>query len=251
MAKVDLRKFRERIRLLEETGREADRAVIEALGGFFVDTVTGLTPKDTNRAANGWIQAGREAGVTRRAMLPYLASSRRAVWIARLEEEIVQRERTIGRMQARLEGAKAEDAKKAGLRRLDGEAYARRENQRWFKDMERRLRLYKRRLKRSHEELAKANGAESFVFFDQRFDARRSFSTVRVPIYGGTGRIESDAFGDRIELINREPHVRLIERNPNLGHPFATAVNLTRSAGFAVARDKYFEVSRRRLRSAA
>jgi hypothetical protein len=249
MAKVDTSRFHQKLMGLERAGRAADEAALVVLGDFFVDKVVELTPKDTNRAVNGWIQAGREAGVTHRAMLPYNAASRRQQWIDELGAEAAAFERSVTYRQSLKDRADAQDMANAGRRKKNGKAYAKRARTRSYKENVRKLRLAERRLGRVREEIAKATGSENFIFFSSRF-SKRNFSTVRTQIYGGTGRMEVGPNGGFVELTNREPHVRVIEKNARLGHPFTTAAAMTRSAGFAVAGNRWLEVARRRARSA-
>lgn len=249
MAKVDTTRFYAKVRALESAGRSADLAAAETLLGYFAETVIERTPRDTNRAVNGWIQAGRAAGVVHTAMLPYNQSSRRGQYLEQLETEIEQGESFVGYLNSLIDRADRADRAKAGLRRRDGKPYAKRSRTASYKETKRRLRRAERRLARSREEYAKAVGSEGILFFDAG-RSRRAYSTVRTAFYGGTGRVEADANGARGELVNREPHVRLIERNANLGHPYATALAMTRSVGFELAGTRYLEVSRRRLRVA-
>lgn len=249
MAKLNMSQFHRRVMALEAAGHAADAAAVRALGGFFIETVVDLTAKDTNRAANGWIQAGREAGVTDRAMLPYKATGRRDRWIAELREEEASFQRLVDRFRSFKERDDAADSRKAGLRRRDGKRYAKRSRTASYKANARKLRKFEKRLARVREEIAKAEGSDSFVFFSARF-SRRNYSTVRTKIYGGTGRIEIGPNSAMAEFVNREPHVRAIEGNPAMGHPIRTAAALTRTAGFAVAGDAWLETARRRARVA-
>lgn len=245
MAKLDTSRLHAKLRALEAAGREADEAAVQVLGEVFIDRVVELTPRDTNRAVNGWIEAGRAAGVTTRPLLPYNVSSRRQQWLDELAEEEAALARTVERRAAWKDRADQEDRAKAGMRRRDGKAYARRSRTASYKANVRKLRVAERRLARVREEIEKAVGSEFFVFFSARF-GKRAYSTVRTTVYGGTGRRIVEPGRAAVEFVNREPHVRLIERNPNLGHPIATAMAVVRSLGYQVAGKKWLEVVRRR-----
>lgn len=255
MAKVDLSGLHARIADMHRVGHEADDAAAAALAGVFVETVAELTPKDTNRAANGWILAGRSAGVTDMAALPYKPSAKREEYLRKMEVEMDGLADRIRRDESMMAKYEREDAERAATPRRDGRPRKRRVNQPYYKTMQKRARRNRRSLERLTEQYKKAVGSEFFLFFDadsivQRKQGRR-FSTVRAEPYGGVGVIHKDARGIQIELRNREPHVNIIEKHPHLGHPIATAQAITRSAGLALASQKYLEVSRRRLRAAS
>lgn len=255
MAKVDTSGLHRKLRFLESVGHEADEAAVIALAGFAAETLADLTPRDTNRAANGWIQAGRAAGVTHIPMLPYQPSRRREEFLKKIEAEMDALAGKVASDESMMDFYRQEDARNASKPTRSGKPRKRRVDQPYYKKLVRRARKNRKSLDRLTEEYKKALGSESFIFFDsdsfiQRRQGRR-FSTVRDKIYGGEGRMEKDQNGVRVELINKEPHVRIIERHPHLGHPIATTRAVVYSAGRAHAGRKYLEVARRRLREVA
>lgn len=257
MAKVDTSGLRRKVAEMERAGHRADIAAVRTVGAFFIEKVVELTPKDTNRAANGWLLAGRSAGVTHTPLLPYQPSSRSQDFYAKLEAQVRYYQNRVDGAEARLEQYRRADAEKAGMLTRAGRPYKKRMDQPHAREIQRRLRKDQRLLRRAEEELEKARNADggAFIFFDAdgavgRKQNRR-LSTVRNKIYGGTGEMVVSTVGVRVIFENLEPHIRIIERHPHLGHPVRTAYAMARSAGMAMAQKQWFEAFRGRQRLVA
>lgn len=204
-----------------------------ALGAVFVETVDDLTPKDTNRLSNGWLEAGLEAGVSDRPMRPIVPSKDQDHYLAKLEEQV---DFWAGQVQyARARMRQYERADASAMPRRDGKPRAKRVNQPFYTKMQRLEKKAVKNLRRSGEELEKARGVEGFVFFDADSyisrKAGRALSTVRTKVYGGGGRRYMAGGRQVVELTNREPHGRIVEKHPFLGHPVATAKEVVRASG--------------------
>lgn len=233
MTKVQTQNLWRKIHATKRVSQIAKKDSGEHLGSAFVEAVVELTPKDTNRLANGWIDAGRKAGVSNRMPLPLEESSRRDQYLKQMQEEMVGFAKTISRLRGWMEFYEREDAQNPVTK--SGKPRKKRTSQPYYRKLQRRVAKAEWRLDRVIEEYEKALGSEHFIFFDREAfiqrKSNRSFSTVRMEPIGGDGRVYTD--GDRliIELINREPHGTIVERHPHLGHPVATAKELVRRAG--------------------
>jgi len=238
---VDTTQLWKKVKATQAASKFARDAAGDELGGVFVEAVDELTNKDTNRLSNGWIEAGRKAGVSDRAMRPIVKSKNQDKYIKKLEDQV---DYWAKRLEfARFVQKSYEEKDAAALPRKDGKPRARRVKQPYYQKMKKLERRAAKRVVRAGEELEKAKGADGFIFFDadsyiQR-KANRSLSTVRDKVYGGDGRTE--VIGGRlvIELTNKEPHGRIVEKHPYLGHPVATAKEVVRRFGIKRVAKKY------------
>ena len=238
---ADLSGLNAKLRALEFAAEHAGNASVEAIGGLLVDTLETLSPRDTNRYVRAWIQAGRDAGVTEKPMPPLRASRNRERYLEKLRAQL---EFWAGRLRyarGRMEQYENHDAQ--ARPRKDGTPRAKRTAQPYYAKMKRLARRAEKQIERAARELEKAEGSEAFVFFDvegitQRRQGR-SLSTVRDTVYGGEGRMLRHGTTAYVELRNKEPHARIVERHPHLGHPVATAKQLVRVAGVRPAGTAY------------
>lgn len=231
------------------TTRVADLARAEGVGvlaGFAAETLGDLTPKDTNRAANGWIDAGRKAGVTDQPLAPLAPSRHRDRFLTSLREQITRFEEQV---------RQAEEATHAASRKVN-DTRRKRESKNNAKPVSLapytramgRLEKARFRLTRSREELAKAEASEFFLYFGANAAAeiknQRALSTVRDRVYGGDFVRVIQGGMELIDLINREPHIAIIERHPHLGHPIATTRAILEAVGRRLGSDRYLAVMR-------
>ena len=105
----------------------------------------------------------------------------------------------------------------------------------------RKIRKLRKEVERTERELRRALGSESIIFFDRNANERRTREnhTVRHKIYGGDGKLFT--IGDQlfVELSNQEPHARLVEAHPKLGHPVKAAYAALRHIGIRRASTSY------------
>lgn len=251
-----------KLRATITASRMAADAGIKELGATGVEVLVDLSPRDTNSYVNGWISAGRSAGVTDRPLFPYVESRNRSRFVQRLVDQIEETRRVAEHYESRAERyefyvRKARENDFAAGPRKDGKprkpraaTASHQKNIRLAKEYAAKARRARKRIDRAKEELAKVVGADTFIFFDNRFDGR-NLSTVRTQRYGGVGIIKRVGNRRVVELTNQEPHVRPVERNPALGHPVATAKALMAAAGKASAGRAYRAELRRRSPMAA
>jgi uncharacterized protein YdcH (DUF465 family) len=222
-----------KIRAVTRAAQAGQQAGIEELGKLAVELLVDLSPRDTNRYVNGWIIAGIGARVSRIAPYMVKQSSRHQQYLDALAEQVATLERLVRLDTTRLDSARRQDA--TAPPRLDGKPRARRVNQPWFRQTQSRLMEREKRLKRARKQLKDALGADSFLFFGADAVAergnKRKLSTIRTKEYGGKGRRVMTDAGVLLELINLEPHVRIVEKHPHLGHPVATTRALLRAVG--------------------
>lgn len=221
--------------------RVAGLARTEAAGnvaGVFVEVVVELTPNDTNRLDNGWIEAGNDAGVTSKPLLPFNKSSRHQEYLDRLEKEIKKTEASLSRFKGWMRRYEAEDltnpVKKNGRRRK------RRTSQPYYRKMKRLVAKFEKRLVKLNEAYESlASGGSPLVFLSG--SRRRKYTTIRDTWYGGSGEVMRDGDRDLVLLTNHEPHGRFVERNWRLGHPVATAIKLTKPLGMRKISNRYLK----------
>lgn len=260
--KVNAAVMERKIRATVTASRVAADAGIRSLGGTLVEILDQLSPKDTHRYVNGWILAGRDAGVTEKQPYPLVESARRSRFVQRLTDQITEYEKLLKYYEGRVAqhehyAARARQDDFSAGPRQDGRPRKRRVNQPWYQRNTKKINEYKRkakaaekRLQRAAEERAKVVGDATFIFFDRNFSGR-NLSTVRTTVYGGVGRIDNGPRGPTVHLTNREPHVRPVERNSRLGHPATTAKALIAAAGKTAAVNAYRAELRKRSPLAA
>lgn len=231
--RIDDSEFRRKLAAMPGPLDEISRAGLESLGGDFVGHVEKLTPTDTNRLVNGWLDAGQKAGVSNTPLRPLKASSRRDQYLKQMQEEMVGFAKQISRLNGWMEFYERQDAQNPVTK--TGKPRKKRTNQPYYRKLQRRVAKAERRLDRVIEEYEKALGSDSFIFFDREAfvqrKSNRAFSTVRDKPYGGDGSIFRQGLMWVLSLINREPHGNIVERHPRLGHPVATAKQLVKSDG--------------------
>ena len=230
---VDSSRLRAKLRATQFAAEHAAGAAIEELGSFLVDTLEVLSPRDTNRYVRGWIDAGRKAGVTDRPLPSVVASRNQDQYLEKLEKQVEYWQDRVAYARGRIEQYQRWDAEAPP--RKDGKPRSKRTAQPYYAKMVRVEQSSLKRLKRATEELAKARGSDGFVFFDVEGIAQRKqgrkLSTVREKVYGGEGRVIRGGTMAVVELRNKEPHARIVERHPHLGHPVATAKQIVAAAG--------------------
>lgn len=155
--------------------------------------------KDTNRYVRGWQTAfnevGKAEGVSVRVS-QVVNSRKNDVYIAILLKEEAQARRELLFRTSKLE-------KRLGYTKGKVGAHERKEMA--------RIRKLDKRITRLDEEIEKAQGATGLLFFD-KYRGGRSFSTVRVKVYGGTGAVHEAADGTAsVVMRDLEPHSRILE----------------------------------------
>jgi hypothetical protein len=243
---VDARNLFKRIAATKKVAEAARQDAGFGLGAAFVVAVEDLTPKDTNRLVRGWIEAGNDAGVTSRPLPPLEKSERYDEYMAELEEQRERYEKEVkshASMKALYERQDTIDPV-----RKDGTPRKKRTRQPYYKKITKRLRKAEKRLARVEEEIAKALGNESTIFFSSESYVNRkrnqAFTTVRDTVYGGEGRSSLRSERLVVELRNLEPHGNIVEANPNLGHPVASALEIVRASGLRASGDVYRRILR-------
>jgi hypothetical protein len=232
-ATVDADKLRQRIVETVSVAEAARRNASLGLGAAFTEAVTELTPKDTNRLHNGWVHAARDVGVTDQVPLP-VEDSRH---MGRFMDELLEQEKRYAEQVESHASMKKlyERQDAANPVRKDGTPRKKRTRQPYYKKILKRLRAAEKKLKRVREEIEKAAGVTGVIFFSSESvvgrNRNQAFTTVRATVYGGEGRVVVENGRTFVELRNQEPHVRVVEANPNHGHPVATALELTRGIG--------------------
>lgn len=209
----------------------------EVLGALFVELHTAVCPKDTNRYANGYIDAGNKAGVTRTPLLPINASSRHSKYVEQLTEQLNFAQANVNHWERWKQRYEAE----GGKRLL----------QPFYRKILAKLRSWTKTRDRAAEELAKAQGDPSILFFggqltrgDLGFAGSRGrrLGTVRTKVYGGEGRVTVGGKGGAVvELTNKEPHARIVNAHSALGHPVATTIAALRVFRLQPVGKKYVE----------
>jgi len=168
--------------------------------------------RDTNRFVRGWLMACKDIGPIPVAIPSVKYASRHAAYVAKLKAELRTYQDDLHTLDTQI------DAWFSGPGRKRGAGYA--------KMLNRRAKLiqWSERLK---EEIIKAEGEVSIVFFDME-RGRRNYSTVRTAIYGGKGRVVTNGVRAIATMHNLEPHTTIVERRDRI---MARAMNELRAFG--------------------
>lgn len=235
--------FHRKIQATKAASTAARNAAGKEMGGIFIDAIVELTARDTNRTVDAWVQAGREAGVTDRPRIPLKPSKSRAKFLNQMRDEIAYFLGEIEKAQGWVDKYDREDQTRHSRRKSNGKLPKRRKSQPFYKKQKAIIRKATKNATRAAEELAKAEGSESAIFFDANSIVQRKknrkFTTVRAKVYGGSGSVLLDRARYIVTLINKEPQARIIEKHPHLGHPLATARAMTRRFGIQRVGRKY------------
>lgn len=177
----------------------------------FVDEVERKAPRDTNRYVRGWQiaanQVNRSAGVSTRAVLQVKRSSRHGDYINALVRQAGTLKSIIDWRKKRIEMWYDQQGRSRGGS--------------WVQRELGKIRTLERRLGRALEELKKATDDPFILYFGGKLqengplhrDIKRQVSTVRTKLYGGEGRIVGGSEGSvYVQLINKEPHARIVEK---------------------------------------
>lgn len=222
------------LRALEQDHGAASDAAVTVMGEVMLERLGMLWPRDTNRSIRGWLMAGQSAGLTTAPLPPIKASKRRDVYLAALERQVAEAEREF-----------AKNDRFDSLYRQRG-----RTGEPYYRKIVSRKNKARKTADRAREELNKALASEGilfddrggFVYGDGRYLKNhnlRRLTTVRVKVYGGTGR-RMTLYGQRfLELTNYEPHAKIIERIARHGHPLRVAMSSVRVVGMRRASDAY------------
>lgn len=210
--KADLSKLAAELSLLAKQGPGASREAVKVMGRDFIEECIRLSPRDTRRYVNGWIQAGNAAGVgifPAEAIQPSRVGEKlRQFFLKQFQEWdwIVKRYEREGRQD------------------------------KWYR------KAVKLR-DRAAEELAKYT--ETAIAIGVRVVDGRAFSvgkgrnlaTVRNKIYGGTGSIVRNGRETLINLHNLEAHASIVEWSSRVK---ARAAARSRAFGARSVGRKYF-----------
>lgn len=164
--------------------------------GQVIQIIHQTAPTDTNRFVRACIQAGRDAGVTQ-LPLPAIVTSK---YIHDYIDILTDQVRRYGDEARRLQNL---------IRHWYGDGSSRGPA---FRKLKAQQNKALQRLKRAEEELAKARGSGSVLLFDSARSGDRRLTTVRVPIYGGRGRVFEIAGVLFVELHILEAHSKIVER---------------------------------------
>lgn len=176
----------------------AARGAVIAAGDAVVDRLEKDAPRDTQRYVRGWVEAAISAGGKSR-LVPEVVRGRFATaQLAILERQVKSIEKQIKWRSERFERW-SKDSTGAG-RKLTP----------WMQRERRRIYSLLNLLERAKEQFRMADGdGESFILIGKGYGRR--LATVRTKVYGGSGRVVFKGGEARIELKNKEPHVRIVE----------------------------------------
>lgn len=205
----------DRTRLVAEFGKvrrklpEARAQALTVLGHEFGVAIDRYWPRDTNRSLAGWLKAANQAELGPFS-IPMIRSSRFAdQWAARLE---LQHERARERLEFwdRIVVNRYEIPFASGARQNRGKTA------RWYRDAKRHRDRARKLLDAANRELARfarieGAGGGAVVIFGNSLK-RKLDLTVRHKVYGGRGRRIETPTSSYAELVNMEPHVRIVER---------------------------------------
>lgn len=202
---------------------------------------------DTNRYINGYIDALHDIGLESIPLKPYKRSGRHDQFVDRLEVQHKKMVKVVERITRRLALGRSQDMTNPLMK--NGKPRKKRQEQRWFKKLERDLIKAQEREERAFAALAAAINNESILFMPGRKGrllksgriGKSRLATVRTQIYGGSGAITLLGEQVIVELHNLEPHSRIIETRPGYGFPYKTAMNQMSILGMKRVSNRYIE----------
>lgn len=220
---------------------DALKAATLVMAEFFVRFIDDYMAghHDTNRYINGWIFALHAIGITSVRKKVYNKSSRYEQYVQKLTEQRDRAVRALEREEDILERYRLHDA--LAPPRKDGQPRKKRLEQPHAIRKIERVEWLRKQVKRTERELRRALGSETIIFFDRFANERRTREnhTVRHKLYGGTGKLYTVGEQLIVELDNKEPHARLVEKHPKIGHPMKAAFAALKHVGLRRASKAY------------
>jgi ribosomal protein L18E len=223
-ARLDASVFERRNARMLRNHRGTRDELVRRVGGRVQTTIEKDWPRDTNRSVRGFAMAHRDIGV-QGVIVPAV---RESAYTRQNLQRLVRQVRAAGRAVN----------KWARIEQLY--VRANRTHQKYYRTILKELRFHTKRFNRATEELerftrAVKEGGTPVVIGQGRKKYRRGVSTptriatVRSAVYGGEGRVRRSGDATVAEIRNKEPHVRIVERNRRIA---ATAVReATRGPG--------------------
>jgi hypothetical protein len=182
--------------------RRRRRFVIDA-AGLVMRRVVAVAPRDTARFVRAFCQASNQAGLGPMSE-PALVASRHAARIFELISS--QHEAAVLRVK------KLEKHKEAWY----PGGPPKRSRTGYYRELVKKIEAAKKKALRTRTELHRLEeGGDATLmmgFLSGQTQRGRSMLTVRHKVYGGVGRVISMNGATIVEIINREPHARLVER---------------------------------------
>lgn len=245
--RIDRDALRDSLRRARTARPAVGREAVGVLVGEWVKVVRQVSPMDTRRYVRGWVLAGRDLGLDVGPVPPLQRSDWAVNRLEWLEEQLRQEEKNLAYWQGLDDTYKARSRGRGVIQRGDqrGKPKADPLRQPYYRNtVLPSLRIAQARTARARTEWEKftgnTDGTALVIFRKNRGPRSRSVRfTVRDKVYGGSGRwVEA---GGRLfaELVNREPHARIVEKRH--GRPVATANAAVRAFGLRRASRAYLE----------
>lgn len=202
-------------------GLSREAAVTSAF--MFGQYIIPIAPRRTNRYVNGWIHAVNDIIRRSGASIPGV----RTIEPFPLRQESGDRIRDI--LETQLERLYKDREYKQSLVERDEKRMARRKKKRAYwkstKQTKKDLRKIEKAIARAEETLAKFSDADAagaaVILIHGRKTKRKyslsSLASIREKVYGGEGRIIETASGFVVQVKNKEPHARIVERHTRAG----------------------------------
>lgn len=195
---IDDAQLKARVRVLKDRFGEAMLTAAEEVNALIAVRVEETAPRDTNRFVRGWLLACADVGPIP-AFIPALTkSARHEQYLKFLEREYKRVIRLLRGLQNTLNlfyYSKPNRNRNTGAFRA-------------MKAKERKLQKWADRL---IEEYFKLEGDPTALLFDAE-RGKRNYSTVRVGVFGGRGRIVPESDRWVVVLHNLEPHTTIVEQ---------------------------------------
>lgn len=212
--------FEQKLAALDRALPRAGDLLVRDLAGEWAEWVSGLSPRDTNRFANGWALAAEAAQLGKGTLVrPLEASSSARYWAKRLERLEVRAQRDYLEARARLEywSTLYNRRYQQTGRKGKWEAAARAK----VKALGRLLEKREKVLRRAREERAKLSesaidGGAIIIGGKGEYDPIAgmkisNLSRVITRVYGGSGAVLGVGDTSRVVLHNLEPHASIVE----------------------------------------
>jgi len=182
----------------------AAKAVAASIwGAKFIELMDKRAPRDTNRYVNGWLQAGRGAGVS--SLPDHPLRPTQSQYLFRLEQQYFREVKRLALLELDL--------------RIWYEQKTGRKKRGYYNKLKRAVEKARERVARSEEEIKKASGDANVIVIGGRKSRAKNpvgklsgLATVRLNQYGGEGSLKMVGTTAILTLHNKEPHCKLVER---------------------------------------
>lgn len=178
--KTDISKMLAKHRAIVNAGPKARQAALREVAGPILAAVEAQAPRDTNRYVRAYMQAANQIGVGK-AEPPVQEGKFAEEFLTRLETQVSYWQT-----------------------RYNQYVNAGRTKERYFRKIEKRL-------TKAREQLQKWNPSAIIIFGRRSAKGGNTLTRAIGEVYGGEGRFVESGNRTFLQLVNKEPHARIVE----------------------------------------